>query len=614
MADNKFLSPHEVETIPGTEGWERMYPYHYRFSTDDPERRKYEENMFWFNDALHYPEPMYPFDIIWDEAWFLALSQYNTRIFMVPPALGVDHRIINGNVYITPVPVTDPKEVENRIPLFMERAGYYYQNWDKLTGQWEEKMKKIISELKQIEIQPLPEMEDMSVVTEGAGTSMGYHLLKNYDRLIDLGILCWQYHFEFLNLGYAAYVTFVDFCTKAFPDIPLQRITQMVGGIDVIMYQPDEELKKLAKLAIDLKVDGEIGTDADIDEVVRRLSGSENGRKWLEAWDNAKDPWFYVSTGTGWYHHDLSWNDDLNVPLNSMRIYIDKLQQGLSIDRPLERIQAEREEITREYRALLKTDEDRQTFDQLQGTAKLVFPYVENHLFYVEHWFHSIFWNKMRDVARIMKDHGFIEDVEDIWFLNRSEIKDALWDLVTSWATGTKGYGPLHWPPEIAWRKGVYEKFKQWTPPPAVGTPPETIAEPFTIVLWGITNESMAAWAKLREIGDPDKVTELTGFAGSPGVVEGVAHVCRSVEDINQLADGEILVAPTTSPSWAPAFQKIKACVTDVGGIMCHAAIVCREYGMPAVVGTGQATAILQTGMKVRVDGDTGKITLLDRV
>ena len=614
MADNKFLSPHEVETIPGTEGWERMYPYHYRFSTDNPERRKYEENMFWFNDALHYPEPMYPFDIIWDEAWFLALSQYNTRIFMVPPALGVDHRIINGNVYITPVPVTDPKEVEKRIPLFMERAGYYYQNWDKLTGQWEEKMKKIISELREIEIQPLPEMEDMSVVTEGVGTSSGYQLLKNYDRLIDLGILCWQYHFEFLNLGYAAYVTFVDFCTKAFPDIPLQRITQMVGGIDVIMYQPDEELKKLAKLAIDLKVDGEIGTDADIDEVVRRLSGSENGRKWLEAWDSAKDPWFYVSTGTGWYHHDLSWNDDLNVPLNSMRIYIDKLQQGLSIDRPLERIQAEREEITREYRALLKTDEDRQTFDQLQGTAKLVFPYVENHLFYVEHWFHSIFWNKMRDVARIMKDHGFIEEVEDIWFLNRSEIKDALWDLVTSWATGTKGYGPLHWPPEITWRKGVYEKFKQWTPPPAVGTPPETIAEPFTIVLWGITNESMAAWAKLREIGDPDKVTELTGFAGSPGVVEGVARVCRSVDDINQLADGEILVAPTTSPSWAPAFQKIRACVTDVGGIMCHAAIVCREYGMPAVVGTGQSTTILQTGMKIRVDGDTGKITLLDRV
>ncbi|MDM8554892.1 PEP-utilizing enzyme [Desulfococcaceae bacterium HSG7] len=610
MAEQKFPNPHEIETIPGTEGWERMYPYHYRFSTDNKEREEYENNMFWFNDALHYPEPMYPFDIIWDEAWFLALSQFNTRIFMVPPALGVDHRIINGNVYITPVPVADPEEVGARVPLFMERAGYYYENWNKLHDNWETKMKGIITDLKTLEINPLPDMEELSVVTEGLGTSSGYKLLQTYDKLIDLGIRCWQYHFEFLNLGYAAYVTFVDFCTTAFPDIPLQRVTQMVGGIDVIMYRPDEELKKLAKLAIELKVGDQLAGDADIDAVVEVLNGSDAGREWLAAWDKAKDPWFYVSTGTGWYHHDLSWNDDLNVPLNSMRIYLDKLQKGESIDRPLAKVQEESKRITEEYRSLLKTDEDKTTFDQLQGTSKLVFPYVENHLFYVEHWFHSIFWNKMRDVARIMKDHRFIDDIEDIWFMQRSEIKEALWDLVTGWATGSESRGPTYWPKELEWRKGVYQKFKEWTPPPAMGTPPETIAEPFTIVLWGITNESMAAWAKLREIGDPDKVTELTGFAGSPGVVEGIARVCRSVKDIGMLQDGEILVAPTTSPSWAPVFQKIKACVTDVGGIMCHAAIVCREYGMPAIVGTGQATSIIKTGMRIKVDGGTGKIDI----
>ena len=610
MADQNFPNPHEIETIPGTEGWERMYPYHYRFSTDNKEREEYENNMFWFNDALHYPEPMYPFDIIWDEAWFLALSQFNTRIFMVPPALGVDHRIINGNVYITPVPVADPEEVGARVPLFMERAGYYYENWDKLHDNWENKMKGIITELKALEINPLPDMEELSVVTEGLGTSSGYTLLKKYDKLIDLGILCWQYHFEFLNLGYAAYVTFVDFCTKAFPDIPLQRVTQMVGGIDVIMYRPDEELKKLAKLAIDLKVGDQLAGDADIDAIVETLNGSASGREWLAAWDKAKDPWFYVSTGTGWYHHDRSWNDDLNVPLNSMRIYLEKLQKGESIDRPLAKVQAESKRITEEYRNLLKTDEDKQTFDQLHGTSKLVFPYVENHLFYVEHWFHSIFWNKMRDVARIMKKHRFIDDIEDVWFMQRSEIKDALWDLVTGWATGSESRGPTYWPKEIEWRKGVYQKFKEWTPPPAMGTPPESIAEPFTIVLWGVTNESMAAWAKLKEIGDPDKVTELTGFAGSPGVVEGIARVCRSVKDIDQLQDGEILVAPTTSPSWAPIFQKIKACVTDVGGIMCHAAIVCREYGVPAIVGTGQATTIIKTGMRIKVDGGTGQIDI----
>ncbi len=609
MADKNFPSPHEIEAIPGTEGWERMYPYNYLFTTKDKERKEYEENAFWFNDALHYPEPMYPFDIIWDEAWFLALSQFNTRIFMIPPALGIDHRIINGNVYITPVPVTDPKEVENRIPLFMERAGYYYENWDKLHDQWENKMKAIISDLDSIEIGPLPEMEDISVVKNGLGTSSGYELLKNYDKLIDLGIRCWQYHFEFLNLGYASYVTFVDFCTKAFPDIPLQKITQMVAGIDVILYKPDDELKKLAKLAIELGIDSQFGDDSkDVEAVISELDNSEDGKKWTTAWEKAKYPWFYISTGTGWYHQDISWNDNLNVPLSAIRIYVEKLNEGKNIDRPTDQIKAERKKLITEYRSLLKTDEDKQTFDQLHGTSELVFPYVENHMFYVEHWFHSVFWNKMRNVGSILAEHNFLKDTEDVWYLSRSEIKEALWDLVTAWATGTKGYGPLHWPEEIEWRKGVYQKFKENRPIPACGTPPDVIAEPFTIVLWGITTDSMAAWAQLREIGDPDKVDELGGFAGSPGVVEGIARVCRSVEDVTKLKEGEILVAPTTSPSWAPAFQKIKAVVTDVGGIMCHAAIVCREYGMPAVVGTGQGTTIIKSGMKLKVNGDTGRV------
>ncbi len=609
MADLKFPSPHKAETIPGTEGWERMYPYHYMFTTENPDRKKYEESMFWFYDGLHYPEPMYPFDIIWDEAWFLALSQYNSRIFIVPPALGIDHRIHNGYIYITPLPVANPEEIPKRVELFMKRAGYYYENWKDLEAKWEQKMRGIIKELADLQIPTLPDMEDESVVFDGVGVSTGYHLLNAYDKLIDLGILCWQYHFEFLNLGYAAYVFFVDFCSKAFPDIPVQKITQMVAGIDVIMYKPDEELKKLAKLAIDLGVDN-VDWEGNPADLLKTMEGSANGKKWLEALNAARDPWFWVSTGTGWYHHDRSWNDDLGVPLSFVKIYVDKLKAGESIDRPTASVQAERDKLTAGYRSLLQTDEDRETFDKMLGSARTVFPYVENHLFYVEHWFHSIFWNKVRDVAKILVEYKFINDVEDIWYLKRSEIKDALWDLVTAWATGSNGRGPLVWPKEIEWRKSCMEKFRQWTPPDAMGAVPETISEPFTIVLWGVTSESMANWAKLREV-TKGEVSKIVGFPGSPGTVEGKVRVCRTVGDIGQLQKGEVLVAPTTSPSWAPAFQKIAAAVTDVGGVMCHAAIVCREYGLPAVVGTGSATSRLKTGQLVRVNGASGEIDIL---
>jgi pyruvate,water dikinase len=103
----------------------------------------------------------------------------------------------------------------------------------------------------------------------------------------------------------------------------------------------------------------------------------------------------------------------------------------------------------------------------------------------------------------------------------------------------------------------------------------------------------------------------LKGFAASPGVVEGIARVLKDSSQIDQLKEGEILVASITAPSWAPIFSRIQGTVTDIGGMMSHAAIVCREYGLPAVVGTGFATQNIKTGQRIRVDGDAGTVTVL---
>ena len=83
------------------------------------------------------------------------------------------------------------------------------------------------------------------------------------------------------------------------------------------------------------------------------------------------------------------------------------------------------------------------------------------------------------------------------------------------------------------------------------------------------------------------------------------------VARLGELKDGEILVAPVTSPSWTPVFGKIAAAVSDIGGIMSHAAIVSREYRLPAVVGTGDATSRIKTGDVLRVDGDAGTVTII---
>jgi pyruvate,water dikinase len=94
-------------------------------------------------------------------------------------------------------------------------------------------------------------------------------------------------------------------------------------------------------------------------------------------------------------------------------------------------------------------------------------------------------------------------------------------------------------------------------------------------------------------------------------VAEGIARVVRSVEEISRLKPGDILVCQVTNPTWAPIFQKIAAAVSDIGGSMSHAAIVAREYGLPAVVGTGSATSRIKDGQRIRVDGGRGVVTIL---
>ena len=106
---------------------------------------------------------------------------------------------------------------------------------------------------------------------------------------------------------------------------------------------------------------------------------------------------------------------------------------------------------------------------------------------------------------------------------------------------------------------------------------------------------------------------ELRGVPASPGTVEGRARVVLSPAQIPEVGTGEILVCPATAPAWAPVFAHVGAVVSDVGGTMSHAAILCREYGIPAVLGTGHATRRVATGDLVRVDGAAGTVTILDR-
>lgn len=601
---DRFPSPFEITTPEGAEGWQEMYVYSSMFSEA---RRDFEDSMFWFQDGVHWPNVLTPWDATFFEFAIASLSQYNTRHLQVPPANGIAFRILNGYGYLSPVPA-DPATIEERVANFTDRAGHYFMNWNDLYDKWMVKIRDLVAELESLEFQPLPEIEDADeVVKSGAGLGAGYHLQDNYHRLVSLGLKLWNYHFEFLNLGYAAYLDFFMFCKTVFPNIPDQAIAKMVAGVDVDLFRPDDELKRLARKAVESGV-AEAFSAGDVEATCQVLKGSSEGQAWIASFEESAEPWFNFSTGSGFYHHDKIWIENVEVPFEFIRNYIEKVQSGEDLNRPVEAIRAERDRVVAEYTELLGSAEDKEAFEGKLGLARTVFPYVENHNFYVEHWSHSVIWRKMRQLGETFVKEGFWADADDIFYLRRTEVEDALWDYFNSWATPEAPAGPGYWPPIIEKRKGICDALSKWKPTPALGEPPEVITEPFTVMLWGITSDSVNSWLG----GGDAKEGELRGMAASPGVVEGPARVIFSPDQIGEIQEGEILVAPLTAPSWAPIFGKIQATVTDTGGMMSHAAIVCREYGLPAVTGTGFATTNLTTGQRIRVDGTNGTVTVLD--
>jgi pyruvate, water dikinase len=601
-ATGAFPSPFSIETPAGCEGWQEMYPYYAVF---DERRRATDENRFWFWNSMHFPVPMPAFDVICIDSPYQAVGSWQNRVFAVPPAMGIDYRIVNGYVYISGNPVTDPDQISERAGFFQERAGYYYSNWSELYGKWRAKMEALIEELGALRVPRLPKYEPDEVVFGDDRNTAFYEVLDAFGRALRLGDLMWQHHFEFLLLGYGAYATFAEFCKGNLPDIPDQHIAQMVAGIDVLLFRPDAELRRLARLAIESGVDGAFVEGRLPAEIDSELIASEAGRAWLAELERVKDPWFNMATGDGLYHYYRSWLDDPSIPYASLIGHVNALNSGEQIERPTADIERERERLAGEYEALLE-HEVRGAFRELLALSRMVFPYVEEHKFFCDYWFLTRWWNKIREFGALLAEHRFLGDSEDVFQLTRHEVGSALDELVLTWATGGEPLGPAHWPPIVARRKQLLQRLGEWTPPPALGITPEAVTDPMTIMLWGVTTERVQEWARQQDGG-----LVLNGAAASPGLVEGPARVVKSVDQISDVREGEILVCSITSPAWAPIFSKIKAAVTDIGGVMSHAAIVCREYGLPSVVGTGRATSQIRSGQMIRVDGSEGTVTLL---
>jgi pyruvate,water dikinase len=156
-------------------------------------------------------------------------------------------------------------------------------------------------------------------------------------------------------------------------------------------------------------------------------------------------------------------------------------------------------------------------------------------------------------------------------------------------------------------RKNEEERFKDSGPPPFIGEPPsEAPPENFFTKIY---EKLMAIPVKSESEHNSE---DIYGVPASPGNVTGTAKIIGSVtEGVEKLKPGDIMITKLTMPDWASLFSIISGLVTDTGGTLCHSAIVAREYGIPAVVGTGTATSMINDGQKIKIDGSKGTIRIV---
>lgn len=187
-------------------------------------------------------------------------------------------------------------------------------------------------------------------------------------------------------------------------------------------------------------------------------------------------------------------------------------------------------------------------------------------------------------VSKKLVEQRVLEQPEDIFFLHLPELR--------ALAKGDLAANPRTL---VAHRRQVYQR--------------EQLRKRLPNILLS-DGTTLYAGASVQSDGEEGT---LTGSPVSAGVVEGVVHVVHDPLG-TQLAPGEILVCPGTDPAWTPLFLTAGGLITEVGGILTHGSVVAREYGIPAVVGVSQATTRLKTGQRVRVDGSTGRIQVIEDV
>ena len=335
-------------------------------------------------------------------------------------------------------------------------------------------------------------------------------------------------------------------------------------------------------------------------DALAALAGTPEGaeflvqfRRYLEDYGQRGDKFFDLDRP--------SWVEDPTPALDRLRAYVaqDDDEDPAAARRELAEGREQARALVRERLAASPADA-RERFEFLLDAASAGVVITEDHGFWID-------FRASYRVRRVLSEFGWrlvpaaLNVPGDVFFLTLDELRE------TAAAARTPDCRAL-----VEARRAEMEHFARVRPPEHLGTRPppppgDVPPDPFMRSMAKFNGRVYGTAPSGEPAADPAVVK---GHPGSPGRVRGVARIVRDLDEAARLAPGDVLVAETTTPPWTPLFATVAAVVTDTGGVLSHCAVVAREYGLPAVVGTGDGTDRIPDGVMVEVDGDAGIVRI----
>ena len=552
-----------------------------------------ERELLWIFDDLHCPNPVSPmfFDI---GGWWLTCDHMFRR-FGTPFASDWIMKKINGYAYMAAIPADPSLRAEAteyqaryvpRVPRdedYPAQVGAYlgyvlphyaanFLDW------WRERLRPEIE--RNFAYLDEQDMDSASLV----------ELAVLLEDAIDIHDRHWKIHWMLNFAQFSATLglnaTIAEVKGEVDPNLPA-RLQSSVEDRNWDSIEALWQMKEEVKGDSELTAAFHAGDTAVA--VVAALEGSERGRRFVE--ERLRPYQLEFGNKAIWSHEFVypTWRENPAPIIEAVRGY---LESDYDFQAELDAVKGDLDGALSELMDDVPEGKERAKLEAALELSLRMNPLTPDHHFFIDQGTNARLRLVLVALGRRLAETSALDDPEDVMFLRYNELRVLVGDPTAFDAKA-----------RVSARRDDRERAFALRPPDWVGTATQSQLDFPYYTLWGFPEKFF------RE--PPERQEEIVGLAASPGIAEGSARLVESLDEFDRVKDGEILVCRMTNPAWVVLFTKIAGLVTDAGGVAAHPAVVSREFGIPAVVGTSDATQRIGTGDRVRVNGSTGVVEIL---